>query len=607
MKSLLMLALLVQATDGGVIAGRLLTPEGKPAANVRVAASAIAAPGDANGGALLAISETDKDGMYRLEKVPAGRYFITAGLVSAPSYYPGTGSASKAKEIQVLAGTTLEKMDFAIAIPDGVTVSGRLAMAPSISPTNKIVFISQAPGIVREETLRPDGTFEFTKVSPGLYMIAIGFGIPNQLLTVADRDIAGLVVGPANGVRIVGKLKINGIDTNSMPAIDIVLSSPTNSNAMVLSTPPPVGGGVSSVVSSGQISTSQNFSTRNNSDGSFEFIGVPPGSYLLRALPPGPPTTSTTLTIADKDVMGIELAVPFFAELPGKIVLADGAKFPAGIKGISLEARYSNGSMGTSPAADGSFRLHLSQGDFQIRLRNLPLGFKVDSVKVKGVDAPNNVVHIAPGQPIDETILILTSIPLDAIKGVRVSGRVTGMPNGNYAGGSLTLSGADASSNTISTLLHPDGTFEFAKVPAGTYTSRVEGISGINSLGSRPVSIVVGNDDISGFQIPLNIRIAVVGKITVVDQDGKTRTDVIPSGQVTFRRLNGSTGSNLRPDGTFQVPIELGEQTITIDRLPSQFTIQSITSGAVDLMKSPLKAEFNAPPAEIQVRMLYRP
>src|SRR5215831_7514670 len=116
MKSLLMIALLFQGADTGVITGRLLNLDGKPAANVRVGALAVSAPGDVSDGALLAITQTDKDGQYRLEKVPAGRYYITAGLVSAPSYYPGTGNASAAKEVQVLAGSSLDKMDFSMAV-----------------------------------------------------------------------------------------------------------------------------------------------------------------------------------------------------------------------------------------------------------------------------------------------------------------------------------------------------------------------------------------------------------------------------------------------------------------------------------------------------------
>jgi hypothetical protein len=50
MKSLLMIALLFQGADTGVITGRLLNLDGKHAANVRVGALAVSAPGDMSGG-----------------------------------------------------------------------------------------------------------------------------------------------------------------------------------------------------------------------------------------------------------------------------------------------------------------------------------------------------------------------------------------------------------------------------------------------------------------------------------------------------------------------------------------------------------------------------
>jgi len=601
MKSLLILALMFQGADSGVVTGRLLNLEGKPAANVRVGALAVDAPGDTRGGALLAITETDKDGQYRLEKIPAGRYYITAGLVSAPSYYPGTGNVSAAKEIQVLAGSILDKMDFSMSVPDGVTVSGRLAMAPSIATTAKINLIEQGIGLQREETLRPDGTFEFQKVPPGQYMIQMPVGIPNQTLSVADRDITGLVLGNAGGVRVVGRLKMDGIGTNPVPVLSINLSGLPFGSVV----PPPQAGVVGGViVGAAAFSQSQNFTARNNSDGSFEFLGVLPGTYSLREGSFGPAVTMP-LVIADKDISGVELAVPFQAEYTGKVVMADGTKLSSGIRGVSVEARYSNGSIGTAIASDGSFRLRLFQGDFQMGLRNLPLGFKIDSVTFNG-DVLKTPLHIAPGQS-GEIILTLASVPLDSIKGIRFSGRVTGIPTGNYTGGKLTLTGADSTANNIDTMLRQDGTFEFQKVPTGTYMPRVDGISNVITSSGPMQRIFIGNDDVSGFQIPLNIRLMVTGSVTVVDVDGHKRTDVTPSAGITFHRGNGISGTNLRPDSTFQVPLEIGDQTISIDRLPPQFTVQSITAGSDDLLKSPLNVQFGAPLPVIQVRLLYKP
>ena len=137
---------------------------------------------------------------------------------------------------------------------------------------------------------------------------------------------------------------------------------------------------------------------------------------------------------------------------------------------------------------------------------------------------------------------------------------------------------------------------------------RVDGLSGVTIGGVGPLQrVYVGSDDVSGFQIPVNLRVMVTGRIIVVDESGRTRSDVTPSAQISFQRGNGISGTSLRPDGTFNLPLEIGDVTMRIDRMPAQFTIQSITSGSLDLLKNPLKVDFNSPPTEIQARVLYKP
>ena len=77
--------------QGGTVAGVLRNASGVPAAGVRV--SAMAQPDSAqelsSAAALVSIAETDEAGRYRLENVPPGRYYIVAGRVDFPTYYPG--------------------------------------------------------------------------------------------------------------------------------------------------------------------------------------------------------------------------------------------------------------------------------------------------------------------------------------------------------------------------------------------------------------------------------------------------------------------------------------------------------------------------------------
>ena len=79
------------SSDSGVVVGHLHSPDGTAAAGVRVMAAPVADSSQKNPSQVLeAITETDASGSYRLENLPPGRYYIRAGLVELPTYFPGT-------------------------------------------------------------------------------------------------------------------------------------------------------------------------------------------------------------------------------------------------------------------------------------------------------------------------------------------------------------------------------------------------------------------------------------------------------------------------------------------------------------------------------------
>ena len=84
----------------------------------------------------MGISQTDADGRYRLEGIPPGRYYIFAGLIDFPSYYPNATALDRATAIVVDPGSTVSGIDFSMARPAGLTVAGRLAI-PSTMRLNE--------------------------------------------------------------------------------------------------------------------------------------------------------------------------------------------------------------------------------------------------------------------------------------------------------------------------------------------------------------------------------------------------------------------------------------------------------------------------------------
>ena len=101
---------------GGTITGTVKAPGNLPAASVRVSVIDISDKLTDIGAqqSIVSLGETDAEGHFRLEDIPPGRYFIFAGRVDGPTYYPGTTEIGIAKPILVTAGTTISGVDFAI-------------------------------------------------------------------------------------------------------------------------------------------------------------------------------------------------------------------------------------------------------------------------------------------------------------------------------------------------------------------------------------------------------------------------------------------------------------------------------------------------------------
>ena len=111
---LLLQGIPIQRQQGGTVTGILRDGAGTPVSGVRVAAVAVPeSPAELQSStAMGAIAETDANGQYRLENVPPGRYYIAAGRLDLPTYYPGTLDMSKGTIVGVTAGSISTQTNF---------------------------------------------------------------------------------------------------------------------------------------------------------------------------------------------------------------------------------------------------------------------------------------------------------------------------------------------------------------------------------------------------------------------------------------------------------------------------------------------------------------
>jgi len=111
------IALGAQTLAAATVTGVVRDTEGKPLGGVRVAAMATPETGDNS--ALLGIAVSDETGHYRIE-IPAGSYFIVAGRVDKPTYYPGVRGSDRATVISLTSYSSSREVDLVIFALTGV-------------------------------------------------------------------------------------------------------------------------------------------------------------------------------------------------------------------------------------------------------------------------------------------------------------------------------------------------------------------------------------------------------------------------------------------------------------------------------------------------------
>ena len=111
--------------------------------------------------------------------------------------------------------------------------------------------------------------------------------------------------------------------------------------------------------------------------GSFEFLNVRPGTYVLVATP-GVMSQLITITVADKDITGIELVNPRTGDVTGNVVVEGGGLRPGFT--ISFSPYAGSGISPTAPVQAGAFKTTLPDGDYRVAWNGIPAGYFVRSI-----------------------------------------------------------------------------------------------------------------------------------------------------------------------------------------------------------------------------------
>jgi len=356
MMSFLLVLLLSQnpnlQSQNGAVTGVLRTAAGKPAVGVRVTALVPpASPTDiASITSMASIGETDGDGRYRLEGIPPGRYYITAGRVDFPTYYPGVTDLSGGILVLIPPGGMVPGVDFVLKeLSQGRAVGGfglsggtptyTIPVAIQVDGGGKVpIFQNGSYPLLRLTDISNSRTFEIgfgeTKIvmpipasqSGNEYRVAVadlqdGYTVKSiaygsadvQKETLKVQQQSPAVLPPLQGVTAGGQ---SNVILQSIG--NVALVSPTTVT-VVLTKAPLLQTGIGRRVTGSGAGTGDEIYLSGipgilYSDGTFEFRDVLPGLHNIVKII-GNTVTAAPVSVGDRDVDGVVLqrpqAIPF--------------------------------------------------------------------------------------------------------------------------------------------------------------------------------------------------------------------------------------------------------------------------------------------------------
>jgi len=585
--------------QSSVVEGRVFSKDGKPVGGVRVGIMAIPEANAVEGTeALLSLSQTDDEGHYRLENVPPGRYFLVAGSVDVPVYFPGGRKASEATPVVVAGSSILRDRDFHLTSPLTLRVRGRVVgegknaitqvtlMSRSVGPANP----NPTPALIA-----PDGTFEFPRVFPGRYEARVqpARNFAPVTLVVDEADVTDLQLqvplSAISDMPIKVTVSLDGDGPTPRFALQFEPTDARTQRTMMVGGP--------------EIS-----------------IQMPFGEYRVKPLPQGNQAlpfgySIKTITSGGKDLKTQPLVISIDSKPEVNITLT--ASSAAWIK---VSGRVT-GLSEVSPRESTTIQLEGGPVAVPITAKAGPDGAFEISKALPGTYQ----VRLSPAADSFPRFLVvgytdLTNVEFPArIGAFKVEGRVADLKDLQQQG----LLGPDrrlmislrnqAGIRPLTGSVAEDGSFSFPEVPAGTHTIAV-GICESDVCGSTGgISINVVDRDLAGVAVPSGrtglatqtrptpniptqaelMTMATTGLPTNTGNITFSCVVVVPNAapvpQFRLRFTIGAVSRTIVVNGSpFTAELPPGAYTVSVTNLPEGYSVRSITDGTSDLLRQPV-------------------
>jgi hypothetical protein len=137
---------------------------------------------------------TDRDGRYRINNLPPGRYFVAAGVPGQDTYYPNALDGYEATVVTLGTAATTT-IDFALVTPLAGRISGRVVPAPDPGVQETAILSGVFLTELVDTPIHADGSFEFGRVPAGTYLVDLFPtypGLKSILFDVSNSVVSSL-------------------------------------------------------------------------------------------------------------------------------------------------------------------------------------------------------------------------------------------------------------------------------------------------------------------------------------------------------------------------------------------------------------------------------